>query len=282
MTAGTCSVPPATSRPRQGTAAVELLSCLRRGALAGAVGGALAGVFGYALAEPVMDRAVRLETARENAEQASQQAPGLIVEHHAEVFSRGTQHLGLLVASLVTGLALGVLFGVLYAVRHRADPTPGTGRDGWRRALTLGAAAWFAVYLVPFGRYPANPPGVGDPNTIDTRTRGYLAAVAIGILGVTAALRLAQDLRRRGLRPSHRQLAVAAVLLVTLALPFALPADTDPLEVPAGLLWQFRLLALITSTLLWAGLAATFGLLAERAERPHPIAAPEVPASTYR
>ena len=247
---------------------MELLTCLRRGALAGAAGGALAGAFGYALAEPVMDRAVRLETARAQAEDAAQQAAGLTVEHHAEVFSRGTQHAGLLVASLLTGLALGVLFGVLYAVRHRGDPTPGTGQDGWRRALMLGAAAWFAVYLVPFLRYPANPPGVGDPNTLDTRTRTYLAALAIGVLGVLAAARLASDLRNRGTRSSHRQLAVSAVLLATVALTFALPADIDALDVPAGLLWQFRLLAFATSTLLWAGLAVTFGLLAERGAPP--------------
>lgn len=260
---------------------MELLTCLRTGALAGAAGGALSGVFGFALAEPVMDRAVRLEAAREQADAAAQQAAGLTVEHHAEVFSRGTQHLGLLVASLVTGLALGVLFGVLYALRHRADPAAGTGRDGWRRALTLGAAAWFAVYVVPFVRYPANPPGVGDPSTVDARTRGYLAAVAIGILGVIAALRLAGDLRDRWLRPSHCQLAVAGVLLATLALPFALPANTDSLDVPAGLLWQFRLLGFCTSTLLWAGLAVTFGLLAERGESRH-AAALDQPAAAYR
>ncbi len=44
-----------------GVAAADLLSCLRRGAAAGAAGGALAGVFGLVLAEPVMDWAVRLE-----------------------------------------------------------------------------------------------------------------------------------------------------------------------------------------------------------------------------
>lgn len=246
---------------------MELLAGLRTGALAGACGGALAAAFGYALAEPVMDRAVRLESAREDAAQAAQQAAGLTVAHHAEVFSRGTQHLGLLVASLATGVALGVLFGVLYAVLRRTDPGPGTERDGWRRALTLGGAAWFAVYLVPFVRYPANPPGVGDPGTIDARTRAYLAALGIGVIGALAALRLAQDLRRRGTLASRRQLAVVAVLLATLALPFALPADTDALDVPAGLLWQFRLLAFATSTLLWAGIAVTFGLLVERGER---------------
>jgi len=263
---------------------MELLTGLRRGALAGAAGGALAGVFGYALAGPVLDRAVRLESAREEAAQAAREAAGLTVAHHAEVFSRGTQHLGLLVASLATGVALGVLFGVLYAVLHRTDPAAGTDRDGWRRALTLGGAAWFAVYLVPFLRYPANPPGVGDPGTIDARVRTYLAALGIGVVGAVAALRLAQDLRRRGTIASGRQLAVVTVLLATAALPFALPGDTDALDVPAGLLWQFRLLAFATSTLLWAGIAVTFGLLVERGERRagEQTSAPDRPLTPHR
>lgn len=246
---------------------MELLRCLRRGALAGAVAGAVAGVFAFALAAPVMDRAVRLEAARQDVEDVARRAAGLAVKHHAEVFSRATQHLGLLVASMVTGLALGVLFGVLFAVRHRAPSALGTGGDGWRQALTLGAAGWFAVTVVPFVRYPANPPGVGDPNTIDLRTRGYLAAVTIGLLGVAAALRLAADLRGRGWRPSHRQLAAAGILLATAVLTFGLPANADAVDVPAELLWQFRLLAIATSTLMWAGLAVTFGVLVERADQ---------------
>lgn len=245
---------------------MELLTCLRRGALAGAAGGALAGVFGLAFAEPVMDRAVRLESARAEAEQAAQGAAGQVAAQHAELFSRGTQHLGLLVASLATGVALGLLFGLLYAVLHRSDVTPGAGRDGWRRAWVLGGSASYALYVVPFVRYPPNPPGVGDPGTIDVRARAYLAALVIGVLGVIAAARLAGDLLRRGIRTSHRQLAVAGVLLATMALTFALPANTDALDVPAGLLWQFRVLAFLTSSLLWAGLTATFGLLAERHE----------------
>lgn len=243
------------------------MSWLRRGALAGVAGGALAAAFGYTFAEPVMDRAVRLEAAR----QAAQQVSAPLVQQPAEVFSRGTQQLGLLVASVLAGLALGALFAAIYAVRYRADGA-GSGR-AWARAITLGAAGWFALTLVPFLRYPANPPGVGDPGTIDARTRGYLSAIAIGLLGVTAGLHLSRELRGRSTRPSRRHLAVAAVLLTTLALPFALPANTDPLDVPAGLLWQFRLLSLTTSTLLWAGLAVTFGLLAERAERAEQVAA---------
>lgn len=258
---------------------MDLLKDLKHGAQAGAVAGLLTGGFGYLLAEPLMDRAVELETAREAADQANRASAGLTVEHQAEVFSRGTQHLGLLVAALATGLALGVLFSVVHAVVHRNDP-PGDQSVRWRSSLWLAAGAFFAVYLVPFVRYPANPPGVGDPNTIDTRTRAYLAAVAVGMLGVVAAGRLARDLRGRGTAEPLRHLAVAGVLLVTLALPFVLPADTDPLDVPAGLLWQFRLLALASSLVLWASLGAVFGLLGSgHSERRAPDLASAAPVA---
>ena len=44
-----------------------MLTFLKRGVLAGVVGGLLAGAFGFLLAEPVMDRAVDLDTARQAA-----------------------------------------------------------------------------------------------------------------------------------------------------------------------------------------------------------------------
>lgn len=236
---------------------MDLLRSLRHGIAAGTVGGAAAGLFGFLLAEPVMDRAVRLETARAAAAEARAAAAGLPAIHHTDVFSRHTQHIGLLIAALATGVALGVLFSVLFAVLHRREQQP----DGWRASLTLGASAFFGLYLVPFLRYPANPPGVGDPATIDQRTHTYLVALLIGIVGVVAANRLSVDLTRRETPVPRRQLAVTAVLAVTVGLTYLLPADPDAIEVPAALLWQFRLLALGTSLLLWSALAASFGLL---------------------
>lgn len=236
-----CSARPATDQ-------VDLLRGLRRGALAGLIGGATAGAFGFLLAEPVMDRAVRLEAAR-------QAAAG---EHSAELFDRHTQHLGFLVATTATGVALGVLLGVLLTVLHPSDPD----REPWGRAVRLGAAAWFGVYLVPFLRYPANPPGVGDPATIGLRTNSYLSAVVLGLVGAVVAVLVARRLGGRG--APVLQLSVVGVLIATVALTFVLPGNPDALAVPAALLWQFRLLALATSTLLWGGLAASYGLLGER------------------
>lgn len=239
---------------------MDLLRTLKNGATAGAAGGAAAGLFAFGLAEPVMDRAVRLESARTGVQEAHARAAGLPVEHHVDVFSRHTQHLGLLIAALATGIALGVLMSVLFAALHRREQHP----QGWRPSLTLGASAFFAVYLVPFLRYPANPPGVGDPGTIDQRTHVYLAAVVIGIVGAVAANRLRADLLKRAIAEPARQLAVTAVLIATVAVTYLLPANPDAIDVPAKLLWQFRLLAVGTSLLLWATLTVVFGLLTGR------------------
>jgi predicted cobalt transporter CbtA len=233
-----------------------MIHALRRGLLAGAVGGLLAGAFGFLLAEPVMDRAVRLESARRAA----------AGDHAADLFDRHTQHIGFVVATFVVGLALGVLYGVVHALLGRASATD----QAWGRALRLGGAGFFALSLVPFLRYPANPPGVGDSATIDGRAHLWLVSLVIGLVGVAVAGLIVRGLRERGVRPSLRQLAAVGVLAATVALTFVLPPDADSIAAPVQLVWQFRLLSLATLVLLWGGLSAGFGLLEERAARRTP------------
>ena len=222
-----------------------MLATLKRGALSGLAAGALTALFGYLLAEPLMDRAVTLEEARH---------PG----GGPETFSRATQHVGFGVAAVLVGLAFGVLYSVAYQVVAAKNPSA----TPWRRSVELAGAAWFGLSLVPFLRYPANPPGTGDPSTIDSRTHLWLASIAVGLLGAVAAGLVAQALATH--RASLRQLAVAGVLVGTVALSFALPGNDDPIEVPVKLLWDFRLLSLASLTLLWGGLGVVFGLLSER------------------
>jgi predicted cobalt transporter CbtA len=81
---------------------------------------------------------------------------------------------------LATSIALGLLLAVAHVVVFPHDTAP------WRNALRLAAAGFFAPYLVPFVRFPANPPGVGDAGTLQQRTLTCLAAVVIGVVGVVA------------------------------------------------------------------------------------------------
>jgi len=219
----------------------------------------LAGAFGYLLATPLMDHAVDLEAARQKA----------LGEHSVETFTRNTQHLGFLGATLLVGIALGILFAVVHRL-VRED-----GENPWGAAIRLGAGAFFALSLVPFLRYPANPPGVGDSATIEGRSHLWTVTLVIGLVGAVAAGLLARRLRERS--PSTRHLAVAAALIATVALTFVLPDNTDEITAPVSLVWNFRVLSLATLLLLWGGLAATYGLLEERAHRTLPGTTADAP-----
>ncbi len=224
-----------------------LLRLIGRGAAAGAIAGALSTVLSLLLGEPFVQRAIALEEAAD---------PG-----GAEVFSRGTQLFGLAAVSILIGLSIGVLYGAVYALVYRKDPDA----DPWHRAIWLAAAGFVGVSLIPFLRYPANPPAVGDPGTVDARTRMYLVAVLIGIAAVTAAWQLHTRLADRGVAPPLRQLATVAVVLVGAGVTFLLPGNPDAIEVPAELIWGFRIASLATIATLWFVLGAAFGLIGERA-----------------
>ena len=228
---------------------------LTRGLVAGVCAGILAALFAFVVAEPTLDRAIALEAAHSHA-------VGTTEHVDAPAVSRDVQRRAGGPAGLVAvGAALGLLFGLVYAALR----TGGTARNHWLRSLQLGVSG-AAVFLVVFLRYPPNPPGVGDPDLVDQRTRYYFAALLLGLAVVTGSWRLATYLQARGWVQSRRQLVVALSAGVVVAVGYlALPAVRDDITIPAALLWDFRLQALATQLLLWAGLAAVFGLLTERA-----------------
>ncbi|MGW0734101.1 CbtA family protein [Streptomyces sp. NPDC002851] len=231
-----------------------VLPLLGRGLAAGGAAGLVTGLFSLLLAEPLMDRAIRLEEARSHAHDAAPAA-----QHHEELFSRSQQHFGLVVTAIVAGLAIGVLFAIAYALVHRRTPDA----SPWSRALAFSAAAFLAVSLLPGLRYPANPPGVGDSGTVTNRQELWLAAVVIGVLGMFLVRQVYVRLAARSVPVRH--LAVAATTVAVLVALFALPGNPDPVPVGATLLWDFRMLSLASHVLLWAVFAAVFGALGLRA-----------------
>ncbi|WP_165985439.1 CbtA family protein [Streptomyces sp. YIM 98790] len=255
-----------------------VLPLLVRGLAAGGLAGLLSGLFSLLVAGPLLDRAIALEEERLHAGRALALAaslPASLAHGETEVFSRGTQHFGLVVTAVVTGLALGVFFGIGYALLHRR--TALSGGDHWTRALALAGAGFLALSLLPGLRYPANPPGVGDAGTVGDRQLLWLAAMFLGVAGTAAAWRLH---RRLAARPAPvRHLAVALVLLATVTLLFALPPNPDPVDVPAALLWDFRLLSFAGHAVLWAALGAAFGWLGLRYDPASRAAADTAPAA---
>ena len=224
---------------------------LRRGMAAGLLAGLLAGLFAFFIGEPFVDQAIRLEEAATGG-------------HGEEVFSRSTQKVGLFFATGLFGVTVGGIFGIAYAY-FRGRLASGSE---WSRSLSLVGAVFAGAFLVPYVKYPANPPTVGDPATIGDRTAAYFTMVALSLLVILTAWHAARRLREQGISTPVRQLTVGLGVVVALgALFFVLPAAPDPGEFPAGLLWNFRILSLGTQLVFWTGLGVTFGHLCERASR---------------
>ena len=225
---------------------------LRRGLAAGLLAGLLAGLFAFFVGEPLLDRAIAIEEASAGA------------HHEEEVFSRPTQKAGLFFAIGLFGATVGGVFGLAFAFfrgRLAAD-------SDFKRSVYLTAALFAGAFLIPFLKYPANPPAVGNPETIGARTAAYFTLVALSLLIVLAAWLAARTLRERRIDTPRRRLVVGAgMALAVAALFFALPAAPSAGDFPAGLLWGFRLSSFTTQVVFWAGLGVVFGLLCERANR---------------
>jgi hypothetical protein len=67
--------------------------------------------------------------------------------------------------------------------------------------------------------------------------------------------------------PLHH-LAAALLFVAIVGMGYSiLPNNTDPIQVPATLLWNFRMLSVATQLLLWGTLGVTFGLWVEWSAR---------------
>ncbi|MFD9210241.1 CbtA family protein [Streptomyces sioyaensis] len=228
---------------------VTIRALLVRGMLAGLAAGVLALVVAFLLGEPQVDAAIAFEEAHSH-------------EHEMEVVSRGLQSTaGLATGVLVYGVALGGIAALAFCFALGR-----IGRFGARAtAVLLSGAALLAVYLVPFLKYPANPPSVGDPDTIGTRTTLYFLMMLLSVLLAVAATILGRRLAPK-LGNWNATVAAAAAFVVAVGLAYAfLPAVNEvPADFSATLLWQFRLSAIAIQLVLWTAFGLVFGHLAER------------------
>ncbi|BFU44652.1 CbtA family protein [Krasilnikovia sp. MM14-A1004] len=230
---------------------------LLRGLLAGLIAGLLAGMFGYVAGEPRVDAAIAIEEQTAHAAGDAADAG----HHDEELVSRTGQKGGLFLATALFGAAMGGLLATAYTLLRRRLRTP----SDTRAALGLAGAALLGAVLVPFVKYPPNPPAVGDPATINQRTAAYLAIVVLGLVAVWAGV--VGYRAPRGAAPESLR-AVTAVLgfLAVVAVGYVMLPRVDevPATFPASLLWNFRLASLGTQAVLWVSLGLGFAALLSR------------------
>ena len=114
---------------------------------------------------------------------------------------------------------------------------------------------YVALGLVPFLKYPATPPAVGDPATINQRMTLHFAFLAICIVAIIAESMFAAAILRRGSSVFAATIVPALGFLVVVGTAaYLLPAVNEVGEFPADTLWYFRRASILTTAALWATL----------------------------
>ncbi len=226
---------------------------LLRGMIAGAIAGVLVFVFAHFFGEPLVDQAIAFE-------EAAAQAAGEAAE--PEIVSRATQAgIGLFTGAMAYGIAVGGLFALTFAFVHGRFST----LSARGTAAVIALAAFVAIILVPGIKYPANPPAVGNGDTIGVRTELFFLMIVVSVAALIAAIAFARSLAHRfGIWNGAIIAGIAYIVFIGLVQYLLPPINEVPENYSAIVLWRFRITSLGMHVVLWSVLAVVFGMLAEK------------------
>jgi len=244
-------------------------SLLWRGMIVGFVAGLLSFGFLKLVGEPAVDRAIAFESqmdeAKAKAERDEAMTKGMPMPekgYQPELVSRAVQGgIGLFTGVTVYNAAFGGLFALAFAICY--------GRIGdWSPRVTaalLALSGFIAVYAAPIIKYPANPPSIGNPDTIQFRTAIYFGMLLLSLASMIAAWNVRNRLVEQ-LGAWNATLVGAAVYLVAVVIfAFAMPLLNEvPEGFPAVVLWQFRMASLGAQAIMWMVIGLGFGAWVER------------------
>lgn len=236
---------------------MSLGQLLRRGLVSGAAAGLCAAVVLWLVVEPVVRRALSVEDRRGAVAHQRMAAP---------LVSRTVQQWGGIVTVLVVGALFGAIFAVVFARCRQALPAA----SDLGRSVVLAALGFGVFALLPALKMPANPPAVGNPATVTERTLLYVLTILLGALGVGAVTGVNGLLRGGRLSAPVRVALDAAVGLAwVVAVLVLVPGSPDavPADVPAALLWDFRVASLAQLATMWLVAGLVFGVLVDSRTR---------------
>jgi predicted cobalt transporter CbtA len=215
--------------------------------VSGAIAGTMFGLINQILVEPYIDQAIAIEVQNTVASGESVDVDELV---QYRLWQKG----GEIVAGTILGTSISALFGIVYI--YSRDSLPGSNNK--KKGLILAGIMFFVIFLIPALKYPANPPAVGDPETIEYRESLYISMLVISgltALGVAILYRSLGQTRRES-----RKIIVPTVYAVIIALAFVvLPANPDEITISSNLLMNFRIVSTITMGIFWGILGILLG-----------------------
>lgn len=215
--------------------------------VSGCFAGVIHGIANLAFVEPYLDQAIGIENQNLFASGEEKDTPDFWVEYNSY---RYWQKGGQVLAGAILGTSIGALFGLVYAYSRNALPA---GND-LKKTFTLAGIMWFTIFFIPFLKYPANPPTVGDPETVVLRAVLYLSFIAISGFGAVGFYKLYKKLQ------SRKKIAAFIGYAVFISIVFVLmPPNPDEITAPMDLVNGFRAMSVIAVSIFWISLAFILG-----------------------
>jgi len=224
--------------------------------VSGALAGLVHGTINFAIVEPYLDQAIGLENESLFASGEAEDT----LEFWAEYESyRVWQKSGQVLAGVILGLAMGSLFGIIFGLSRNSLP----GKNIVSKAVILSGIMWFTLYLIPFLKYPANPPTVGEADTVVLRMILFVSFIIISGVGVVAFYKLSKKLK-----DNKKYLALIGYVGLMVIAFVVMPDNPDEITAPMNLVNEFRFVSILGVSSFWGSVGIILGLFWKKFDTP--------------
>ena len=212
----------------------------------GVIAGIILAFLNLGIVEPTIDKAIALEVQK-------QVSAGENVNMSELIDYRYWQKAGAFAGGAIYGAGLAALFGVIFVFARNKLP----GKNNKQKAIFLAGIMWFVLFLMVALKYPANPPAVGDSETIyyrETLYIGYIMISGLAAFGMSVIWIKTRINSKKIIIP----LMYAAIMVTAYVI---MPPNPDKIEISMDLIQTFRILTAITIGVFWGILGIMFGSL---------------------
>ena len=216
--------------------------------ISGTLAGAIHGTVNFVIVEPYLDQAIGIENQNLFASGEEEDNPQFWADYEEY---RIWQKSGQVLAGMILGIAMGSLFGIVYALSRNSLP----GKNDVTKAVILAGIMWIAIYLIPFLKYPANPPTVGDGETVALRAILYIIFILISGIGAVVFYKLSKKFQN-----NKKYLMLFGYVVFIVIAFFVMPENPDEITAPMNLVNEFRLMSILGVSSFWGSIGIILGL----------------------
>jgi predicted cobalt transporter CbtA len=220
--------------------------------VSGAFAGLVHGSANLVLVEPYLDEAIGIENQNLFASGEEDDTLEFWIEYEGY---REWQKGGQLLAGVILGTSIGSLFGIVFALSRSSLP----GDNNVKKALILAGIMWFTIYFIPFLKYPANPPTVGEAETVVLRSILYLSFIAISGFAAVGFYKLSKMFKG-----NKKLFALVGYSIFVSVVFIAMPENPDEITAPIELVNGFRIMSVLAVSTYWIAVGLILGILWNR------------------